>query len=431
MGEWITYVTRGAAVRTGAVGDEGGPVGMRTRRGGDPYAPGGPRARALAEGFTWTRNDALVAIGSGAVDLTGYSIGTMDAGLTLSVPAFGLLVLASVALPARRRHPVAVFVAALVLAAVFNIVSPLSPGFTANLAVALYSVAMTRGPAVVTAGVLAVLPIPLIGRNGRWVDSGWGVFGNLVAAGIVVAAGVAVRHRQREVAAHRKLLADRAVAEERRRIARELHDIVAHHITTMQLMAGGARANLAHDPEAARDALVTLEGSGRMALREMRQLLDVLRAGEEPEHVPPAPQPGAGDLGRIITESRLAGMETRFTVHGRARPLPPTVGLTVFRIVQEALTNARKHAGPARADVRLTYGPDEITVEVSDDGAGAPPPRPLPSPSEPVAGYGLMGMRERVALQGGTLEAAPIDGGGFRVAARMPVATGAAGGEGE
>ncbi|MGI5446808.1 sensor histidine kinase [Streptomyces sp. CA-243310] len=431
MGEWITYVTRGAAVRTGAVGDEGGPVGMRTRLGGDPYVPRGPRA--LAEGFTWTRNDALVAIGSGAVDLTGYSIGTMDSGLTLSVPAFGLLVLASLALPARRRHPVGVFAAALVLAAVFNLVSPLAPGFTANLAVALYSVALTRGPATVTAGALAVLPLPLIGRNGRWVDAGWGVFGNLVAAGIVVAAGLAVRRRQHEVAAHRRLLADRAVAEERRRIARELHDIVAHHITTMQLMAGGARANLAHDPEAARDALVTLEGSGRMALREMRQLLDVLRAGEEPEHTPPAPQPGAGDLGRIITESRLAGMETRFTVHGRARPLPPTVGLTVFRIVQEALTNARKHAGPARADVRLTYGPDEITVEVSDDGAGVPQPRPLPlpPPSEPGAGYGLMGMRERVALQGGTLEAAPIDGGGFRVAARMPATSGAAGGEGE
>ncbi len=186
----------------------------------------------------------------------------------------------------------------------------------------------------------------------------------------------------------------------------------------MQLMAGGARANLAHDPEVAREALVTLEDSGRMALREMRQLLDVLRAGEEPEHTPPAPQPGAGDLDRIITESRLAGTETEFTVDGPVRPLPPSVGLAVFRIVQEALTNTRKHAGRARAQVRLTYRRDEVAVEVRDDGAGASAPA---ARTAHRSGYGLLGMHERVALQGGTLEAAALDGGGFRVAARLPI----------
>ncbi|MYT20858.1 histidine kinase, partial [Streptomyces sp. SID7760] len=234
----------------------------------------------------------------------------------------------------------------------------------------------------------------------------------------------------RESEARRTLLADRAVAEERRRIARELHDIVAHHITTMQLMAGGARANLAHDPDVAREALVTLEDSGRMALREMRQLLDVLRAGEEPEQTPPAPQPGTGDLDRIISESRLAGTPTEFTVRGTARPLPPTVGLTVFRIVQEALTNARKHAVGARAHVRLTYGAEGVEVEVRDDGAGGPRPgasragssRTAASRAGAGSGYGLIGMRERVALQGGTLETGSHEGGGFRVAARLPAA---------
>ncbi|MFD0379804.1 sensor histidine kinase [Streptomyces sp. NPDC127112] len=147
-----------------------------------------------------------------------------------------------------------------------------------------------------------------------------------------------------------------------------------------------------------------------------------LRAGEEAESAPPAPQPGTADLQRIVTESRLAGMDTEFTVHGTVRPLPPTVGLTVFRVVQEALTNARKHAGNANARVRLTYRPQEVSVEVCDDGPGDGPPRRTPArPRSGRAGYGLIGMRERVALHGGTLEAAPREDGGFRVAARLPV----------
>jgi signal transduction histidine kinase len=229
---------------------------------------------------------------------------------------------------------------------------------------------------------------------------------------------------QRQGEANRRLLADRAVAEERRRIARELHDIVAHHVTTMQLMAGGARANLRGDSEVVREALVTLEGSGRLALREMRQLLDVLRADDEPDHsptpapggdrtstpvaAPDAPQPGAADLRRIVDDSRQAGLPTEFSVRGTARPLPPTTGLTVFRIVQEALTNTRKHAGPAEARVELTYHQDKVTVTVRDNGTGA-----APAPDTTGGGYGLIGMRERVALHGGTLDAGGLDGGGL------------------
>lgn len=379
--------------------------------------------RVGAAAFTWTRNDALVAIGAAAVDLLGYSIGTTQDGRPLTVPALALAVLAALCLLARRHRPVATLGAVLVLGIALNLTTPVFPHFAAGLAVALYSVARLRGPAVTVAGALATVPLSLVGMSGDRTAAGWGAVSNAVAAALVVGAALLIRRWQREVEANRTLLAERAVAEERRRIARELHDIVAHHITTMQLMAGGARANLAHDPEAAREALVTLEGSGRMALREMRQLLDVLRAGEEPEHAPPAPQPGTGDLERIVTESRLAGMPTEFTVHGPVRPLPPSVGLAVFRIVQEALTNARKHAGEARALVQLTYRPDEVAVEVRDDGAGG-----FQVPSRPAArsGYGLIGMRERVALQGGTLEAGALDGGGFRVAARLPVSPGPA-----
>ncbi|MEU9006782.1 sensor histidine kinase [Streptomyces sp. NPDC048551] len=380
----------------------------------------------------WTRNDALVAVGAAAVDLTGFALDTQFEGAPLEVTAAFLVTASALALLARRRHPVLALAAVLVLVAVANLTCAVSPHFGLAPVVALYSVTVACRPAVVTAAALVTPPLASLGQGGLPFGSALSVLANTGAALLVVATGLVVKRRQREAEAHRMLLADRAVAEERRRIARELHDIVAHHITTMQLMAGGARANLDHDREAAREALVTLEGSGRMALGEMRQLLDVLRAGEEPDTAPPAPQPGAADLERIVAESRLAGMETRFTVHGPVRPLPPTVGLTVFRVVQEALTNARKHAGNARAHVRLTYRQDEVAVEVRDDGPGSGSPGGPASarPARP-AGYGLIGMRERVALQGGTLEAAPLDEGGFRVAARLPVATGAGAARGE
>lgn len=422
-----TGATGPEEARTDGAGTAGpGPGAGRRAASGPGAAHGagaGPGVGAVqvpvTGGPAWTRNDALVAVGAAAIDLVNFALGTRPEGDPVTVSAAAALVAAALTLLFRRRQPVAVLVAVLPLGVVLNLTAPETAHFNFTLAVALYSVARSCGPAVITASVLAAVPLASLGLGGGLLPyNRWLLLGNAVVALLVVGAALGLNRWQREVEANRVLLAGRAVAEERRRIARELHDIVAHHITTMQLMAGGARANLAHDPEVAREALVTLEGSGRMALREMRQLLEVLRAGEEPEHTPPTPQPGTGDLGRIITESRLAGTETEFTVDGPVRPLPPTVGLAVFRIVQEALTNTRKHAGAARAQVRLTYGADEVAVEVRDDGAGARTAAARPAPS---SGYGLIGMRERVALQGGTLEAAALDGGGFRVAARLPV----------
>ncbi|WP_338709359.1 sensor histidine kinase [Streptomyces virginiae] len=382
-----------------------------------------------ADRLRWTRNDALVAIGAAAVDLLGFSVGAQSEDMPLTLSAVCALVAAGMCLLARRRRPVPVLAAVLLLGIVPNVVIPdVTPHFPLGLAVALYSVVRFSRPAVAAAAVALTVPLASAGQGGRLVASGWSLVASAAAAALVAGAALVINRWQREVAANQALQAERAVAEERRRIARELHDIVAHHITAMQLMAGGARANLAHDTEAAREALVTLEDSGRIALREMRQLLDVLRAGEEADEAPPAPQPGAADLERIVTESRLAGTETEFTVDGPVRPLPPSVGLTLFRIVQEALTNTRKHAGEARAQVRLTYRSDEVSVEVCDDGAGAPPPAARPAAG---SGYGLIGMHERVALQGGTLEAAARAGGGFRVAARLPVPAGRGGEGGE
>ncbi|GHG61992.1 sensor histidine kinase [Streptomyces griseocarneus] len=367
------------------------------------------------DALPWTRNDALVAVGAAVVDLIGFTLTSqLDLGY---VPALGcvLLVVSALPLVARRRAPVLTLAAVLLLGLVLNLSVPVAQHFNATVVVALYTVVRSRGAAVAVPATLVAVTMPLVGQTSwprpRLLD----LMGNGSAGALVVIAAIVMNHWQRDIEANRRMLADRAVADERRRIARELHDIVAHHITTMQLMAGGARANLARDPEVAREALVTLEGSGRMALREMRQLLDVLRAGDEAEEEPTAPQPGVGDLERIVAESCRSGLPTALDVRGEERPLPPSVGLTVFRIVQEALTNTRKYAGTARASVRLTYGPDGVTVEVSDDGAGAS------ARSGSGSGYGLVGMRERVVLHGGTLEAGPLDEGGFRVSARLPL----------
>jgi signal transduction histidine kinase len=367
----------------------------------------------------WTRNDALVTGGACAMNLLSYVFfDDPDGRYAVSVGGFLLVALAAMPLLARRRHPVAALAAVLALDATAALVVPLPSHFGAVLLVALYSVARACPGRVTAIAAFATVVLTLLsqnfGRTPSWQDAAVAPLSTL----IVVGTAMAVNRWQQQVAANRRLLADHAVAEERRRIARELHDIVAHHITTMQLMAGGARANIDR-PEVVRDALVTLESSGRLALGEMRQLLDVLRADDEPEAAPSQPQPGADDLDRLVAESRLAGLATEFGVKGPKRPLPPTVGLTVFRIVQEALTNARKYAGPARASVQLTYRHDRVTVEVRDDGGGAPPREKAP----PVGsgGYGLIGMRERVALHGGTLSVGPRPDGGFAVVAELPL----------
>ncbi|WJV44231.1 sensor histidine kinase [Streptomyces flavofungini] len=374
----------------------------------------------------WSRADGLIVAGVMALDLAGYALSEEGEGSPATVAGLTAVAVSGLPLLFRRRHPLAAFVGTLALSAVISLVTVGPRGLSAALVVALFTVVRGAGTRMTVAAGAACLALPFVNRfTGPW-PAPMDLVGTALATVLVIGSALAVHRWQRDVEANRRLLADRAVAEERRRIARELHDIVSHHITTMQLMAGGARANLTHAPEVARGALVTLEDSGRMALREMRQLLDVLRADDEPDDALPSPQPGAADLDRIVAESRLAGLPTGFRVHGEERPLPPTVGLTVFRIVQEALTNARKHAGgEARAEVLLTYGVDRVAVEVRDDGGGALVPAGHRAPSRPGrTGYGLVGMRERVALHGGSLTTGPQEDGGFAVTASLPLAPG-------
>jgi signal transduction histidine kinase len=204
--------------------------------------------------------------------------------------------------------------------------------------------------------------------------------------------------------------AEEAVAVERTRIARELHDIVAHHLSVIVLQAAGARAS----GRPADATLEKIERSGRQALTETRRLLGVLRdPGDEDE---PAPQPGINDLAKLANTVRAAGLPVTLAIHGDHTALPTAVDVSAYRIVQEALTNVVKHAGPAHADVTIDCSHTAVTVEITDNGDGHAAHGPR------AGGHGLTGMRERVAVFGGDLRAGPQPGGGFTVRARLPFA---------
>ncbi|MFJ8636121.1 sensor histidine kinase [Streptomyces sp. NPDC093568] len=212
-----------------------------------------------------------------------------------------------------------------------------------------------------------------------------------------------------------------AVAAERARIARELHDVVAHNVSVMVVQADGAAYVLDSAPDQAKKALETISSTGRQALAEMRRLLGVLRTGEHQETGEYVPQPDVEQIDDLIQQCRTSGLPVDFKVEGNPRPLPSGVELTAYRIVQEALTNTRKHGGPnAGASVRLVYFDDGLGLLVEDDGKGAPHELYEDGGAD-GRGHGLIGMRERVGMVGGTLDAGPRPGGGFRISALLPL----------
>ncbi|UGY92222.1 sensor histidine kinase [Streptomyces gobiensis] len=212
-----------------------------------------------------------------------------------------------------------------------------------------------------------------------------------------------------------------AVAAERARIARELHDVVAHNVSVMVVQADGAAYVLDSSPEQAKQALETISGTGRQALAEMRRLLGVLRTGEAAEGGEYVPQPGVEQLADLIEQVRGAGLPVDFKIEGTPRPLPSGVELTAYRIVQEALTNTRKHGGPdVGATVRLTYGDQELALLAEDDGRGSQQ-QLYEDGGADRQGHGLIGMRERIGMVGGSLKAGPRPGGGFRISAALPL----------
>ncbi len=206
----------------------------------------------------------------------------------------------------------------------------------------------------------------------------------------------------------------RAIAEERRRVARELHDVLAHDLSVMVVQASAARRIADREPDRAADAARLIERTGREALAELRHLFGPVRRGEGEE----LGSPGIAGVRQLTQRARDAGLPVTLRIEGERRPLPSGVDLAAYRVIQEALTNSLKHAGPAQADVLVRYDPGALTLEISDDGVG--PDANL----EPIAvggGHGLVGMRERVALYGGELDAGRRRGGGFAVRARLPL----------
>jgi signal transduction histidine kinase len=341
----------------------------------------------------------------------------------------GLIVCVVVmSLTLRRRMPVAVL--AFVLAGgltltAFGYVPMLGP--SAAYLIAIYSVASHRGlatslPVGAFGLILFVLSMVL---DGYWF---WQAVSNSVLLIGVWWIGRSLRLRRayldelearaRRLERAREADSRAARAEERSRIARELHDVVAHHVSVMTVQAGAARRILHRDPEAVQDALSTIEQMGRTALGEMRRLVGVLRTEAEPARSELSPQPGVHDVSGLVDQLRETGLQVQLWIEGESRSLSPGVDLAAFRLVQEALTNTLKHAGPqARAWVRIQYADRQLEIEVEDDGRGLVAGLGRPGGN----GHGLVGMRERVALYGGDLRIGPRSGGGFEVRARFPL----------
>jgi signal transduction histidine kinase len=299
------------------------------------------------------------------------------------------------------------------------------------VAMALYSVAtaVSRPVASVVTGLTAaaVLAAILVGGGLQVAQAavggvaliclGW-LAGENMRASRVYAGQQAERAAEQAVAAAAEQAeqVSRALADERAQIARDLHDIVAHAMSVIAVRSGVARMVIDSDPEQARDALAIIEITTRRALHEMRLLVGMLR---DPEDRPAelSPVPGLADLDRLIADTAVAGVAAEVDVEGEIRPLLPAADLSAYRIVQEALTNVVRHAGPTHARVRIAYRAAELSIEVTDDGPRGQAPRPI---ARAGGGHGLIGMQERAALFGGKVEAGPY-AGGFRVRATLPV----------
>ncbi|MEU1126525.1 histidine kinase [Streptomyces sp. NPDC005899] len=342
-----------------------------------------------------------------------------------------LMVLAAAALVLRRRRPVTVLaVTGLLSAAEFLLMDPPAP-VVMSAVIALFTVASsTDRPTTWRVGLLtmAVLTVTamVVGSSPWYSQENVGV---LAWTGLACAAGDAVRSRRAFVDAIRERAeraertreeeARRRVAEERLRIARDLHDVVAHHIALVNVQAGVAAHVMDKRPDQAKEALAHVREASRSALGELRATVGLLRQSGDPE-APTEPAPGLAVLDALIDTFRNTGLSVEVARTDPDRPLPAAVDLAAYRVIQEALTNVRKHAGAgAKAEVSVVRVGATAEITVLDDGAGAGPGRPA-GPGD-GGGHGLLGMRERVTALGGTLTAGPRYGGGFRVHAILPV----------
>jgi signal transduction histidine kinase len=372
--------------------------------------------RRFAGGDPGVVVDAAIAIaGAGLTAVAAWDpaglIGTKVAGPPWLLALLPLLMGAALAL--RRRAPLLMWIGIWAGIALQNLITrhpPQGLEFLFVLFAGGYSLGAHASLRRGAAGLAATAPVmALISRLG-----GVGMGLSVIPILAFWLAGVLVRARRRAASlagrnAALQRQAEQAAATERGRIARELHDIVAHHLSVIVLQAAGARAS----GKAAEATLEKIENSGRQALAETRRLLGVLR--DTDEEIRLAPQPGIGELDALAVSVRAAGLPVNLVIDGNPASLPAAVDLSVYRIVQEALTNVLKHAGHARADVTIGCADDAVTIEVTDDGTTDPGNR------VPAGGHGLAGMRERAALFGGEFHAGPRPGCGFAVRARLPL----------
>ncbi len=350
-------------------------------------------------------------------------------------PRLPLTLLIVVPVAFRRRNPVLAFYIAVAAAAdqVLTRGHPLGPfGPDLAIVVLLYTLAAYRPRRESVAGLAVCLAGSAV-AIGAWMPGGAHWLNQVFAAAVIFGGtaliawvlGDSMRYRRAYYLAledraarlerERDAQAKIAAAAERARIARELHDVVAHNVSVMVVQADGASYALTGEPERARQALGTIAATGRQALAEMRRLLGVLRSGDEQAEL--APLPGIDQLRDLLDQTRAAGRTVSFTLEGTPRALPEGVGLAAYRVVQESLTNSRKHGGiGASVAVSLRYLADELVVQVTDDGRGA-------AAADDGAGHGLTGMRERVGIYGGSMQAGPRQAGGYQVTATLPIAT--------
>jgi signal transduction histidine kinase len=368
-------------------------------------------------------SDVAVVLATGVLQVVLTLLASQNLRGRLPLDALGLVLLVAgpLALLGRHRWPLATLLTvAAITVLYFALGYPFGPAWLALL-VAFWT-AITGGQRL-AAWLTAAVAIPafvglgaLFGRaEGPTLDGILPHVGWLLLVLVVAEAARIRRERLLEAERTRAEEDRRRAGEERLRIARELHDVLAHNISLINVQAGVALHLMDEQPGQSRSALIAIKQASNDALRELRSVLDILRQGAE---APRSPTSGLESLDGLVANAQAAGQAVRTRVAGTPRPLPAGVDLAAFRIVQEALTNVTRHAGKATATVLVGYGDGELTVQVDDDGRG---PSGSGAPEPEGGGNGIRGMRERAAALGGELEVGPRPGGGFRVAARLPL----------
>jgi signal transduction histidine kinase len=373
---------------------------------------------------SWARGrwaDAEIAIIVGVIQIAGTYVasGHQTGRGSLDALAYTLLAIGPAALLWRRRQPAVVLLVVFATTLAYWVSDyPRGPVFIALIVAFITTViAGYRFVAIVMVivGWTAFTFLPYLAGNesrpglaGPFALLAWLLV--LLGVGEVARAG---RARAAETARTREEEARRRASEERLRVARELHDVLAHNISLINVQAGVALHLMDEQPEQARTALTAIKQASKDALGELRSVLEVLRRPGETE--PRTPQPGLDELDDLVSRAGAAGLVVAVEVDGVPRPLPAEVDLAAFRIVQEAVTNVARHAGEATATVRVAYGEHEVTLQIDDNGHGGTPS------SISGSGSGLAGMRERTAALGVRLEVGPRPGGGFRVRAELPM----------